>query len=52
MEDIFINIDSKFRDMQIYPKETKFRYETEINYKNIIMLFIYPFTLYRVRNSK
>ena len=35
MEDILINIDSKYRDINIYPKETKFRINLDNNYKNI-----------------
>jgi hypothetical protein len=36
MEEILINIDSKYRDINIYPNENKFRLNLDINYKNII----------------
>ena len=36
MEDILINIDSKYRDINLYPNETKFRIILDNNYKNII----------------
>jgi hypothetical protein len=36
MEEIFINIDSKYRDRIAYPKETKFRLNLEKTYKNIV----------------
>ena len=36
MEEILINIDSKYRDINIYPNETKFRLNLDFNYKNII----------------
>jgi len=35
MEDILINIDSKYRDINIYPNENKFRINFDDNYKNI-----------------
>ena len=36
MEEIFINIDSKYRDRIAYPNETKFRINFEKTYKNIV----------------
>jgi len=36
MEEIFINIDSKYRDRIAYPSETKFRINLEKTYKNIV----------------
>lgn len=36
MEEIFINIDSKYRDRIAYPGETKFRINLEKTYKNIV----------------
>ncbi len=36
MEEIFINIDSKYRDRIAYPHETKFRINLEKTYKNIV----------------
>ena len=40
MEEIFINIDSKYRDRIAYPKETKFRINLEKTYKNIVSVTI------------
>ena len=36
MEDILINIDSKYRDNRVYPNETKFRIDLDKPYKNIM----------------
>jgi hypothetical protein len=36
MEDILVNIDSKYRDTSIYPNESKFRLNFDVPYKNII----------------
>ena len=36
MEEILINIDSKYRDLNIYPLDSKFRINLGYNYKNII----------------
>lgn len=36
MEDILLNIDSKYRDLQIYPYENKFRINLDKPYKNIV----------------
>jgi len=35
MEDILINIDSRYRDHVLYPSETKFKINLNKNYKNI-----------------
>ncbi len=40
MEEIFINIDSKYRDRIAYPSETKFRINLEKTYKNIVSVTI------------
>jgi hypothetical protein len=40
MEEIFINIDSKYRDKIAYPNETKFRINLEKTYKNIVSVTI------------
>ena len=36
MEEILLNIDSRYRDILIYPNECKFKYNLEKIYKNII----------------
>ena len=36
MEDFFINIDSRYRDIQTYPNESKFKFTLNRMYKNII----------------
>jgi hypothetical protein len=36
MEEVIINIDSRYRNIFIYPNECKFRYDLEKTYKNII----------------
>lgn len=36
MEEIFVNIDSKYRDLTKYPNESKFRYTFEKAYKNVV----------------
>jgi hypothetical protein len=36
MEEILINIDSRFRDINVYPSESKFKINLEKAYKNII----------------
>ena len=36
MEEIVINIDSRYRNIFIYPNECKFRFDLEKTYKNII----------------
>jgi hypothetical protein len=38
MEEILINIDSKYRDVVKYPNECKFRINFEKTYKNIVSL--------------
>lgn len=40
MEEIFINIDSKYRDRIAYPNESKFRINLEKTYKNIVSVTI------------
>lgn len=40
MEEILINIDSKYRDQIVYPHETKFRINLEKTYKNIVSVTI------------
>lgn len=40
MEEIFINIDSKYRDRILYPAECKFRINLEKTYKNITAVTI------------
>ena len=40
MEEIFINIDSKYRDQILYPNESKFRINLEKTYKNISSITI------------
>lgn len=40
MEEIFINVDSKYRDRIAYPSETKFRLNLEKTYKNIVSVTI------------
>jgi hypothetical protein len=36
MEEILINIDSKYRDLTVYPQESKYSITFENKYKNII----------------
>jgi hypothetical protein len=36
MEDFFVNIDSKYRDITLYPSESKFKINLNRMYKNII----------------
>ena len=36
MEDVLLNIDSKYRDLQLYPNENKFRINLDKSYKNIV----------------
>ena len=36
MEDILLNIDSKYRNLQLYPNENKFRINLDKPYKNIV----------------
>jgi hypothetical protein len=36
MEEIIINIDSKYRDIELYPSESKFKINFDKTYKNII----------------
>lgn len=36
MEEILLNIDSRYRDILVYQNECKFRFNLEKNYKNII----------------
>lgn len=36
MEEVLLNIDSRYRDILVYPNECKFRYNLEKMYKNII----------------
>ena len=36
MEDFFVNIDSKYRDITLYPNESKFKINLNRMYKNII----------------
>lgn len=36
MEEIIINIDSKYRDNELYPYESKFKINFDKTYKNII----------------
>jgi hypothetical protein len=40
MEEIIINLDSKYRDRIAYPIETKFRINLEKTYKNIVSITI------------
>ena len=35
MEEIFINIDSKYRDQNLYPNDAKFKINLENTLKNI-----------------
>lgn len=48
MEEIFINIDSKYRDKKLYPNETKFSLILNETYKNIISITI---TSLEINNS-
>ena len=36
MEEILVNIDSKYRDITVYPQESKYSITFEKKYKNII----------------
>ena len=36
MEEVLINIDSRYRDITIYPQESKYKLTMEKMYKNII----------------
>jgi hypothetical protein len=36
MEDILINIDSRYRNIELYPEESKFKIKLDEKYKNII----------------
>ena len=36
MEEILVNIDSKYRDITVYPHESKYSITFEKKYKNII----------------
>lgn len=40
MEEIFINVDSKYRDRKLYPEETKFSLILNNTYKNIVSITI------------
>ena len=40
MEEVLLNIDSRYRDIFIYPNECKFRYNLEKMYKNIIFILL------------
>ena len=36
MEEVLLNVDSRYRDIFVYPNESKFKYNLEKMYKNII----------------
>lgn len=45
MEDILINIDSSYRNINLYPSESKFKIDLNNNYKNIVSLKILSFEI-------
>ena len=56
METIILNIDSKFRDKEIYPSPTDFKYKLDFPIKNVIEISLtsirIPNTSYKISNAK
>jgi hypothetical protein len=56
METIILNIDSKFRDKEIYPSPTDFKYKLDFPIKNVIEISLtsirIPNTSYKISSAK
>jgi hypothetical protein len=56
METIILNIDSKFRDKDVYPNSTNFRYRLDVPIKNVIEITLtsvrIPNTSYLISSTK